>query len=73
MANNEDYNYYLIKKLEKDKSRIQMYANNTYKCKCGHSVTIRPVSEKALCRWCGKWVFKNKQDEFKFRMKEKIR
>lgn len=46
---------------------------NTYKCKCGKSVVIRPCEEKKLCYWCNKWVFKNKKDEFKFRLEEQRR
>lgn len=51
----------------------QERTDNTYKCKCGHSVEIRPYIKKALCHWCNKWVFKNKKDEFKFRLEEQRR
>lgn len=43
----------------------------TRKCKCGHSVEI--YHEKRICTHCGKYVFKNKEDEFKYRLNEKIR
>ena len=46
---------------------------NTYKCKCGHSISIKPCEKKVLCHWCNKWVFKNKEDEFKYRLKEKMK
>lgn len=46
---------------------------NTYKCNCGHSVVMRPSEFKTLCYWCNKWVFKNKEDEFKYRLKEKMK
>jgi len=44
-----------------------------YMCKCGHRVLIPARKNKEVCTWCGKYVFKNKQDEFRFRVKEKIR
>lgn len=46
---------------------------NTYKCKCGHSVPIKPYEKRVLCHWCNKWVFKNEKDEFKFRLEEQRR
>ena len=39
--------------------------------KCGHSMVICK-QEKALCEWCGHWVFKNEKAEFKYRMKERL-
>ena len=50
----------------------QERTDNTYKCKCGHSVTIRPGLKKVLCNWCNRYVFKNKEDEFKYRVKEQM-
>ena len=34
-----------------------------YKCKCGHSVIIRPMIEKGMCTWCNHYVFKDKQKQ----------
>jgi len=51
----------------------QERTENTYKCKCGHSVPIKPYEKKVLCHWCNKWVFKNEKDEFKFRLEEQRR
>lgn len=41
------------------------------KCDCGHTV-ILAKQDVALCSWCGKYVFKNKEIEFKFRLKEQM-
>lgn len=41
-------------------------------CKCGHRVIITNQQSKVLCDWCGNYVFKNKKEEFKYRMKEKM-
>lgn len=44
-----------------------------YRCKCGHRVIIYNNREKSVCEWCGNYVFKNKKDEFKYRVKERIK
>lgn len=41
-------------------------------CKCGHSVLIPTNDNKAVCHWCGNFVFRNKEAEFKHRMKENL-
>ena len=44
-----------------------------YKCKCGHRIIIPLWVDKQICDWCGKYVFREKKDEFKYRLKEKMR
>ena len=39
------------------------------KCKCGHKVFIGRT-EKMICSWCGRYIFKDKQKEFNYRVKE---
>lgn len=48
----------------------EIITRNKIKCKCGHSISIPPHLEKCVCHWCGNYVFRNKNDEFKFRLKE---
>ena len=43
-----------------------------HKCKCGHTVTIPEFVDKQLCKFCGTYVFKNKKDEFSYRVREKL-
>lgn len=45
------------------------YDKVKYKCKCGHKVVIPNWVDKQVCGWCGKYVFKNEKDEFKYRMR----
>lgn len=47
-------------------------SNIRYYCKCGHSVLIGNHEKKVLCDFCGYYVFKNKRDEFLYRMKSKL-
>lgn len=60
---------------EKEFKRMtEEYDKVKYPCKhCGHRVVIPKWVEKQLCGWCGHWVFKNSKDEFKFRMKERMK
>lgn len=48
---------------------------HVYKCKCGHSVVIYPMEHKTrkLCSFCGKYVYINKCEEFKAKLKEKLK
>lgn len=40
------------------------------KCKhCGHKVVVPVWVDKQLCSWCGNYVFRNKQLEFKENVK----
>lgn len=41
-------------------------------CKCGHRVLLGN-QPKAICSWCNCYVFKNKQEEFKYRLNEQLR
>ena len=49
------------------------YSKVRYYCKCGHSVIIPHYVEKKICDWCGCYVFKNKKDEFEYRMNSLIK
>lgn len=37
--------------------------------RCGHSIYVLD-NKKAFCKFCGRYVFKNKKDEFEYRLKE---
>lgn len=45
--------------------------DNKIKCKyCGHILLFGKKDEKVLCNICNHYVFKDKQTEFKYRLKE---
>lgn len=55
------------------KKLTEEYDKVKYTCKCGHRVVIPYNKEKNICSWCHNYVFKNNQEEFKYRLKEKIK
>lgn len=58
---------------KKDSDEFQNKSNEydkvKYKCSCGHRTIIPKWADKNICSWCGKYVFKNKKDEFDYRIK----
>ena len=59
---------------DKEYQRLtEEYDKVKYKCRCGHRVVIKHNQTKAICSWCQNYVFKNNQEEFKYRLKEKIK
>ena len=55
-----------------DTKLFNEYTSSKTKCKCGHSILIPNRKEKAICNWCGEYVFRSKQAEFKHRFKENL-
>ena len=50
------------------------YSKIKFKCShCGHKVVIPAWVDKQLCRWCGNFVYRNKQMEFKENIKKLIK
>lgn len=48
------------------------YDKVKYVCtRCGRRNIIPYNVEKVICSWCGRYVFKSKKDEFKYRLQEK--
>ena len=55
-----------------EKIKDDFLAKNRVYCKsCGHVMYI-VKQEKALCDWCGHYIFKDKRAEFKYRLKEQL-
>lgn len=51
-----------IKKIHYERTK------NTIKCKCGHSIPMRPCVKSVICNWCGCRVFRDKKEEFKYKL-----
>lgn len=62
----------LTTKIEKLEKVRQQYR---YKCDCGWYTTIYPFekSGKKICRNCGHYVYADKQQEFKDKLKGKMK
>ena len=54
---------------------MKVASDNKYYCECGHSVIIYPFERrtKKVCSVCGRYVYINKKEEFKDRLKEKMK
>lgn len=59
-----------MKRIDKAMKIMEVYREIKYKCQCGHSVIIPAFMDKKICDWCGHWVYKSKQDEFKDKFKK---
>lgn len=60
-------------KFEKDRKLMKVYTDNTVKCKCGHSIFMPVFVPHKICNWCGHRVFRNKKEEFKYKLEHEIR
>lgn len=56
-----------------DTKLFKLYTDNTVKCKCGHTVVMRPSTEKVICSWCKNYIFREKKDKDLYRIKEMIK
>lgn len=68
--NNSRDNFLTNKELVK---REKIATEYSVKCKCGHSILIANRYNKLVCSWCGAMVFKTPQDEFKYRLNERLK
>ena len=56
------------------KRMTREYDKVKYTCKkCGRRVVIPYKVDKQICSWCGNYVFKTNQEEFKYRVKEYLK
>ena len=51
--------------IKEDARYFRERTDNTVKCKCGHSVAMKPTTKKKLCTWCGNYIYREAKDEFK--------
>ena len=50
---------------KKDTQILKYYTQNSTTCECGHRMYISNKHHRLICNWCGRMVYRNKQDEFK--------
>lgn len=65
----KDRNYLTNKQIMQ---RHKIATDESVKCKCGHSILITNRYGKVICNYCGRLVFRNKKEEFEYRLKERL-
>lgn len=57
-----------------DDRMFEEYSKHKVRCKhCGHNSTIPVYVDKRVCSWCGNYVFRTPEIEFKFRLDQEIK
>lgn len=46
---------------------------NKIQCKCGHRIFMPVYLPHTICGWCGNIVFRNKEEEFKYKLSQHLR
>lgn len=54
-----------------DYKRFDAYQSNIKKCKCGHSVFLPIYDPVKICSFCGKLIYKNDREKFKYYLGKK--
>lgn len=62
----------MISYKELEKINVERAKARQYCLHCGHSILIPKKRGKRICNQCGHLVFKNKNEEFKYRLKMEI-
>lgn len=52
---------------------LRNITDNTYKCKCGHTELITNKEKKKICSYCGNYIYRDKNLEFKNKMMEVLK
>lgn len=55
-----------IKKLD------EVLSKNKVTCSCGHVIIFTNKDDRLFCDWCGKYCYKDKETEFRYRMLSKL-
>lgn len=56
-----------IEKIATSQTNANVYCKN-----CGHAITM-PNADRTICTWCGLWVYRTPQIEFKYKLMKKIK
>ena len=60
------------KQLQEDIKKGIFYAKNSIQCaNCGHKMLLGRKN-KRVCTWCGHYIFKDKREEFEYRLRSLI-
>lgn len=53
--------------------REDYYNQIKVKCKCSHVLIIPKFRDKAFCKYCGHYVYRNKATEFKDKLLQQMK
>ena len=59
--------YKSLKEIERSSTKQLKYMR---KCKCSHSILFTGRKDRLLCSHCGHYVYKDKQTELRYKLKE---
>ena len=62
--------YKSLKQLKNDYDKIQDYM---VKCKCSHTILFTGRKDRLLCSHCGRYVYKDKDTEIKYKIREYLK
>lgn len=62
--------YKSYKQIKKDCEVIQ---NFMIKCKCSHTILFTGLKDRLCCSHCGRYVYRNKKAELKYKLKELLK
>ena len=60
------------KRYKEDSKRLNSITENTIKCKCGCSITFCVQTDRVICNWCGNYVYRTPELEFKYKIKNEL-
>lgn len=49
----------MSKRKKIDNEMFERVSKLSVKCKCGHTMLIKPNSIKEVCTWCGRYVYRD--------------
>lgn len=53
-----------------DSKRLKAITDQKVRCSCGHTQLI--ARDKAICSWCGHYIYKNKKTKFLEEIKKRM-
>lgn len=56
-----------------DTKIMKIHTDNRVKCKCGHTMFMPVFLPHKICDWCGRTVFRNEQEKFKYKLQQQIK
>lgn len=57
---------------KQDTKRFNDLDKHKVRCKCSHTFILNKA-DRALCSYCGNWVYRTPEIEFKYKILEKIK